>query len=66
VVGVDPKMPALLTSFELTETEKTEAVILAEKILHTLGGKGVDGSIRLAALARAVASLASEISPEQL
>ncbi|MFZ2404952.1 MAG: hypothetical protein WAW41_07425 [Methylobacter sp.] len=66
VVGVDPKTPPLLTSFELTETEKTEAVILAEKILHTLGGKGVDGSIRLAALARAVASLASEISPEQL
>jgi hypothetical protein len=66
IVGLDPKTPALLTSFELTDTEKAEAVILADQILLSLDNKGAEGPIRIAALARAVASLAAETPYENL
>lgn len=66
VVGLDPKTPPLLISFELTESEKKEASRLAERILDTLGWKKTNGTVRLAALARAVASLVSEAEREAI
>lgn len=59
VVGVDPKMPPLLRRFILTETERSEATDLAERVLRTLSGKNQHGRIQFAALARVVASLAA-------
>lgn len=66
VVGLDPAMPALLTSFELTETEKVQATSLAESILKELDAAPAQDSVRLAALARAVATLAAHTSLEAL
>lgn len=60
IIGIDSKVPALLTSFELTESEREEASLLAEQVLDALGRKGSHNIVRLAALARAVASLAGE------
>jgi hypothetical protein len=62
VVGVDPLIPPLLQSFELTELEKQQAAILAERILKSLGSDRGQGHIQLAALARAVATLAADAS----
>ncbi|OYY66577.1 hypothetical protein [Sphingomonas sp. 28-62-11] len=61
VVGVDPLMPPLLSTFELTENEKTEATALAEDLLARLAVTGPTAHMRLAALARAVASVAGEM-----
>jgi len=60
VIGVDPRTPPLLRSFVLTEPEKADAAMLAEKILKTL--RKTDGldRVRMAALARAVATLAAD------
>ena len=67
VIGLDPKTLPLLTSFELTEGEKKEASHLAERILDTLGRRKKTGrNVRLAALARAVMSLSSEIEREAI
>lgn len=60
VVGVDPRMPPLLQSFVLTETEKADAAILAEVVLKTLRKKDGLDRVRMAALARAVATLAAD------
>jgi hypothetical protein len=62
VVGVDPLMPALLHSFELTEAEKKEAADLAVRVLDALG-KNSD-RLQLAALARAVAMVAADAETE--
>lgn len=64
VVGIDPNTPPLLQSFELTEIEKLSATALADDILRTLAARGSDGRLHLAALARAVASLAAQSQPE--
>jgi hypothetical protein len=64
VVGVDPKIPPLFRSFILTEAEKVEASVLAESLLKTLGKNESLGRIQLAALARAVASLAADTEAE--
>jgi hypothetical protein len=60
VVGVDPLIPPLLSSFELTEDEKVEAAALAEEVLGRLSEAGHGERLRLAALARAVATLSGE------
>jgi hypothetical protein len=60
VVGIDPLTPPLLHSFELTDLEKKAASALADHVLVTLQGGGKNGHIKMAALARAVASLAAE------
>lgn len=64
VVGLDPKTLPLLTTFELTESEKKEANRLAERILDTLGRKKTKGVVCLAALARALVSLSDETGRE--
>lgn len=60
VVGIDPKIPPLLQSFVLTDEEKRAATNLADEVLAALRDKTGSGHLRLAALARAVASLAAE------
>jgi len=60
VIGVDPRTPPLLRSFVLTEPEKADAAMLAEKVLKTLRkSDGID-RVQMAALARAVAALAAD------
>lgn len=66
VVGLDAATPALLTSFELTESEKRKASNLTERILAMLGTAPSQNNVRLAALARAVASLAVQTTLEAL
>lgn len=66
IVGLDATKPPLLTSFELTSDERKVASRLAQHLLKTLGARSAQTGVRLAALARAVASLASEITPEAL
>src|SRR3546814_147781 len=66
VVGLDPLTPPLLSSFVLTESEKVQAARLAERVLETLGSNRGDRQLRLAALARAVASLAAEREDEEV
>lgn len=60
VVGVDPLLPPLLSTFELTEEEKLAATALADDLIARLSASGPDRHLRLAALARAVASVAGE------
>lgn len=60
VVGVDPRLPPLLSTFELTEEEKVAATALADDLIARLAVNGPDRHLRLAALARAVASVAGE------
>jgi hypothetical protein len=64
VVGVDPLIPPLLQSFELTEQEKIRAGALAERVLEALGSDAESGHLHLAALARAVATLTAECRSE--
>jgi hypothetical protein len=64
VIGVDPMMPPLLQSFELTEREKKQASALAERILAALGSDAGSEHLQLAALARAVATLTAEAASE--
>ena len=52
--------PPLLSTFELTEEEKVTASAMADDVLATLAIDGQTNHMRLAALARAVASLAGE------
>lgn len=64
IVGLDPLIPPLVQSFELTELEKKQAAALAERVLKTLGGSGQGDHLQLAALARAVATLAADARQE--
>ena len=66
VVGVDPKIAPLMRSFVLTDPEKREATVLADELLAALRLGSNEGRIRMAALARAVASLAAETSEDVL
>lgn len=64
VVGIDPQAPPVLRSFVLTEDEKRQADILAERLLAMLDGK--DGeNLNMAALGRAIAKLAGDAVPAQ-
>ena len=64
VVGVDPLVPPLLQSFELTEQEKLAASALAERVLQALGAETGAEHLQLAALARAVATLTADAASE--
>lgn len=57
IVGVDPKQPPILQSFELSENEKETASLLADQILRSLDQSEHGHVLLLAALARAVAAL---------
>ncbi len=57
IVGVDPKQPPILQSFELSENEKETASKLADLIIKDLGKREHSHELALAALARAVAAL---------
>jgi hypothetical protein len=59
VVGLDADTPITLKSFELTLADRASAAGLAERLLQLLGCEP-DQDLRLAALARAVASVAAE------
>lgn len=62
LIGLDPLTPPLVQSFELTDQEKKKAAALAERVLRALGGAGQSEHLQLAALARAVATLAADSS----
>jgi hypothetical protein len=64
VVGLDPLTPPLLRSFELTESEKTAAAGLADRVLKVLKADPDGGRLQLAALARAIASIAADSEVE--
>lgn len=66
VVGVDPLTPPLVQSFVLTEAEKQAASVLADHVLAALGHQGADNHLRLAALARAVASIAADTNVDEV
>ena len=57
IVGVDPKQPPILQSFELSESEKECASKLANLIIRDLAKHEYGKELNLAALARAVAAL---------
>ena len=60
VVGVDAATPPVLWSFELTENERAVANPLADRVLRVLTTDPSLTRVQLAALARAVASLAMD------
>lgn len=64
VVGIDPNTPPILQQFELTDVEKVQASSLADQVMSLLGANAVDGRLQLAALARAVASVAGQVEIE--
>ncbi len=66
IVGLDPTKPGLLTSFEVTSDEREEASRLAQHLLNVLDSHPAQSSVRLAALARVVATLTTEMTPEPL
>jgi hypothetical protein len=66
VVGLDPLIPPLLRSFELTDVEKTAAAGLADRVLEVLQAEPDGGRLQLAALARAIASLAADTEVESV
>lgn len=64
VVGLNPLTPPLLRSFVLSDREKEQAADMAERLLAMLGSDPEGGRMRLAALARAVASVAADTEVE--
>ena len=60
VVGLDPRTPPLLRSFELTDSEKRAAAGLADRVLKVLQTDPDGSRLQLAALARAIADLAAD------
>lgn len=64
VVGLDPLAPPLMRSFILTEQEKTAAAGMADKLVAALRADKIGSRLQLAALARAVATLAAEAEDE--
>jgi hypothetical protein len=63
VVGLDPTVPPVVRSFVLTEAERAEATALADELLVMLARGDCISSVRLAALARAVAGVALDDIP---
>jgi hypothetical protein len=64
VVGLDPLAPPLMRSFILTDQEKTAAAGMADKLVAALRADKRGSRLQLAALARAVATLAAETEDE--
>ncbi|MVA22139.1 ATP-binding protein [Agrobacterium vitis] len=64
VVGLDPKTPPLMRSFELSETEKISAAGIADRLVAALRAENKSGRLQLAALARAVAMMAADSDEE--
>jgi hypothetical protein len=64
VVGLDPLTPPLLRSFELTDGEKQAAAGLADRVLRVLRTDPEGSRLHLAALARAIATLAADSEVE--
>lgn len=64
VVGLDPLAPPLMRSFILTDQEKTAAAGMADKLVAALRADKIGSRLQLAALARAVATLAAEAEDE--
>jgi hypothetical protein len=64
VIGVDPNTPPLHRSFVLTDEERRVAASLANRVLGVLRGEQCLDRVQLAALARAVATLAAEEEQE--
>jgi hypothetical protein len=62
VVGLDPKVPPLLQSFELNAGEKKKAAAIADRLLAALSAEGEEDHLKFAALARAVAVLTADAS----
>lgn len=60
VVGVDPKVPPLLQSFELSAAEKKKAAALADRVIAAMSNEGHEAHLKFAALARAVAVLTAD------
>jgi len=60
VVGLDPKTPPLMRSFELSESEKVAAAGIADRLVASLRSENKSGRLQLAALARAVAMMAAD------
>jgi hypothetical protein len=60
VVGIDPKVPPLFQSFELSAAEKKKAAALADRLIAELSGEGHEDHLKFAALARAVAVLTAD------
>ena len=61
IVGVDPKQPPILQSFELSENEKETASKMADQIIDNIGNSEHGHELTLAALARAVATLTDNV-----
>ena len=61
VVGLDPKVPALIRRLELTANERGQADRLAIKVLSAMKSDSRSNTIRLAALARAVENVAGKM-----
>ena len=61
IVGVDPKQPPILQSFELSQVEQETASRLADYILEDIGNREYSHELALAALARAVAALTDNV-----
>jgi hypothetical protein len=57
VVGLDPDMPALIKTFEITAAESLQADDLASQLIGLLGKGSRSDTVNLAALARAVQRL---------
>ncbi len=64
VVGLDPLAPPLMRSFILTDQEKMAAASMADKLVAALRADKRGSRLQLAALARAVATLAAETEDE--
>ena len=60
VVGLDPKVPPLMRSFELSEPEKLAAARMADRLVAKLRSEDKSGRLQFAALARAVALMAAD------
>lgn len=60
VVGLDPKVPPLLQSFELSAAEKKKAAALADRLIAVMSSEDHEGHLKFAALARAVAVLTAD------
>ena len=61
IVGVDPKQPPILQSFELSENEKETASKMADQIIEGIGNREHGHELTLAALARAIAALTDNV-----
>lgn len=64
VVGLDPLAPPLMRSFILTDQEKIAAAGMADSLVTALRADKRGSRLQLAALARAVATLAAETEDE--